>query len=851
MNVFLGALLDGWVWRMAWRESRTRRRRLLLFGSSIVLGIAALIAISSFRDQVLVAIEEQARTLLGADLVLAGRTRFGPEEEEVFRSVGGRQAREIDFSSMALFPASGGTRLVQVRAIEGEFPFYGELEAEPSESVSRWRSEGGALVEETLLAQFNSKIGDELKIGDLRLRITGRLRKVPGDSVVFATLAPRVYLRQVDLARANLLREGSLARYKVYFQLKDGKEAESVVKSLKPKLDQFRLGHTTVSRRKEDLGDSLENLSNFLSLVGFVALFLGGIGVASAIHTHVKEKLPGIAMLRCLGASSAQTFSIYLVQSLALGLIASVAGAALGLLIQLSLPRVLGDFLPVRVPFALGGWNLVKGMSIGFAFSVVFALLPLLEVRGASPLTALRLAAGAERGRRHRWETALVYLLILVASVLFAVTHSDKWRHGLGFIAGLAAAFALLTVVAWLLVWSVRRWMPASLPFAWRQGLSNLHRPNNRTTLLLLSLGLGTFVMLTLYLTQAILVKQVMSEGGAQRPNAVFFDIQPDQRDGMRELLRSQGVPLLDEAPIVTMRLAKLKARSIEDLLGDTNRSTARWALRREYRSTWRSQLSDAETLVSGVWHPAYEASREVTPVSLEEGIAKDLGVGLGDEITFDVQGIPLTTRVASLRRVDWRRVQPNFFVVFPPGVLESAPAFYVAVTRTASAQESAALQRAVVEKFPNVSAIDLTLVLNTLDSVLKKVSLAIRFMALFTVVTGLLVLAGAVLVSRHQRMRESILLRTLGASAAQIRRILLAEYASLGLLAALSAGLMSLAATWLLAHYVFRMAVTFQPLPIVTALVAVPVLTVVTGLLSSRGVATQPPMEILRQESI
>lgn len=851
MSTFARAILDSWVWRMAWRESRTRRRRLLLFGSSIVLGIAALIAISSFRDQVMSAIEDQARTLLGADLVLAGRTRFGAEEDALFRTMGGRQARETDFSSMALFPASAGTRLVQVRAIDVEFPFYGELEAEPADSVMRWKSEGGALVEETLMAQFSAKVGDEIRIGDLRLRVAGRLRKVPGDSLVFATLAPRVYLRQSDLPHANLLREGSLARYKVYFQLKDGESAEALVKSVKPRLDALRLGHTTVSRRKEDLGDSMENLSNFLSLVGFVALFLGGIGVASAIHTHVKEKLPGIAMLRCLGAGTAQTFSIYLVQAIALGVIASVAGALLGVVIQLLLPRVLGDFLSVRVPFALGGWNLLKGMAIGFAFSVVFALLPLLEVRRASPLTALRLAAGTERRPGRRWETGLVYLLILGASIGFAVTHTDKWRQGLGFVAGLVGAFALLTGVAHLLVVCVRRWTPEFLPFVWRQGLSNLHRPNNRTTLLLLSLGLGTFVLLTLYLTQSMLVGQLMREGGGTRPNAVFFDIQPDQRDGMRELLKSQGVPVLDEAPIVTMRLAKLKARTIEDLLSGTNRSIARWALRREYRSTWRSDLSDAETLISGVWHPAYDPAREVTPVSLEEGIARDLGLGLGDEITFDVQGVPLSTRVASLRRVDWRRVQPNFFVVFPPGVLESAPAFYVAVTRTASAQQSAALQRAVVEKFPNVSSIDLTLVLNTLDSILQKVSLAMRFMALFTVATGLLVLAGAILVSRHQRMRESILLRTLGASGAQIRRILVAEYVSLGLLAAVAAGAMSLAAAGLLAHYVFRISLSLHVLPILAALVVVPVLTVVTGLLSSRGVATQPPMEILRQESM
>jgi putative ABC transport system permease protein len=490
-------------------------------------------------------------------------------------------------------------------------------------------------------------------------------------------------------------------------------------------------------------------------------------------------------------------------------------------------------------------------MATGVLFSLVFALLPLLEVRHASPLLALRLASGTERPPGRLWETLAVYALIAAAATAFAVTHTDRWRQGVGFVAGLAGAFALLAGLARLLVLAVRRWTPRSLPFAWRQGLANLHRPNNRTTLLLLSLGLGTFVLLTLYLTQGMLIRQVLSEGGSGRPNAVFFDIQPDQRDGVRALLAAQGVPLLDEAPIVTMRLAGLKGRSIDEWLADTNRSVARWALRREYRSTWRDTLTDAESLVAGVWHPRYDPAREVVPVSVEEGIARELGLGLGDSISFDIQGVPMSARVASLRKVEWRRVQPNFFVVFPPGVLESAPAFYVAVTRTASPAQSAALQRAMVERFPNVSAIDLTLVLGTLDAVLRKVTLAIRFMALFTVATGLLVLAGAILVSRHQRMRESILLRTLGASAAQIRRVLVAEYASLGLLAALAAGLLALGGSGLLAHYVFRVAWSVDPLPVVLALGVVPSLTVLTGLLSSRGVATHPPMEILRQESM
>jgi putative ABC transport system permease protein len=850
MIAMIRALLRPWTWTMAWRESRQRRRRLALFGSSIVLGIAALTAIGSLRDQIDQSIEVQAKSLLGADLVLAGRSRFGVEEEALFRSIGGEQAREVDFSSMVIFPASRGTRLVQVRVIEGDFPFYGELESLPQGSLDRWRETGGALVEESLLAQFQAQVGDDLRVGDLSLKVVGRLQRVPGDSMAFATLAPRVYLRKSDLARGNLLREGSLARYKVYFRLAPGESAEAWAKQLKPELDRLRLGHTTVEKRQEDLGDSMENLANFLSLIGFVALLLGGIGVSSAIHTHIREKLPGVAMLRCLGASQTQTFSIYLAQAMALGVLASLVGVILGLATERVLPWVMGDFLQLKINSSLNLWRGLQGLLLGTVFCLIFALLPLLAVRRTSPLAALRLAAGSEGGRRVPWDAVAVYLLILFAAGTFAVQHTQKWRHGIGFALGLLVAFALLASLARGLMLAARGIAPRFLPFAGRQGVANLHRPNNRTTLLMLSLGLGTFVLLTLYLAQNTLLTQLIKDRGSDRPNTIFFDIQPDQQAGVTELLQSRGIPLMEQAPIVTMRLSKLKERTVDELLADTNRVVAKWALRREYRSTWRAELANSESLLVGSWHPPFDPSREFIPVSVEEGIARELGVGLGDELVFDLQGVPLSTRVASLRKVDWRRMQPNFFVVFPPGSLEGAPAFHVFVTRTKSAEESAEIQRSVVERFPNVSAIDLTLVLNTLDAILSKVSLALRFMALFTVATGLLVLAGAVLVSRHQRMKESVLLRTLGASRAQLQRILVWEYASLGFLAGSTGTILAIAASWALAHFVFRTSYLLSVVPILIAPLSVALLTVATGLLSSRTASELPPLELLREEA-
>jgi putative ABC transport system permease protein len=836
---------------MAWRDSRASRRKLLFFSFSIVLGIAALTAIGSLGSNLESAIEEQARSLLGADLVIASRQPFDAAEEKIFQEIGGEQSRETSFSSMILFTENWGTRLVQVRALEGGFPYYGRLETDPPEAAETFRRGDGALVEASLLTQFDAKVGDEIRVGGLKTRIVGRLLKVPGETIAFATIAPRVYLPMSALSGSGLLRAGSLARYRASFKLPPGVDADKLVQRLKPELDQNRLSHNTVEDRKRDLGRSMDNLYSFLNLVGFIALLLGGVGVASAIHVHVKQKLGTVAVLRCLGGSVAQTFSIYLAQGMALGVFGSVLGAALGITIQKALPRVLGDFIPFTFEIDTSWWAVGRAMSVGFAVCFLFALLPLLAVRKVSPLAAIRVSYEARSGRRD----PLVWAVsgALAAGVMgFALTQGRDWKVGIGFAGGLAIVFALLAATAKGLVFATRRFAPATLPFTVRQGIANLHRPNNRTLLLLLSLGLGTFLMTSLFLVQQTLLTQLLSSGSKDQPNAVLFDIQSDQREAVAELVRGLNLPVIDEAPIVTMRLASIKGRPVETMLSEKKgrEGPPRWMLRREYRCTYNDRLRDSEKLIAGQLHASVTNEMEIVPVSVEEGIARELEVGLGDEIVFDVQGVPITTRVASLREVDWRRVQPNFFVVFPLGVLEAAPTMHVLVTRVASSEESARLQRAVAKSFPTVSAIDLTLILQTLDSILGKISFVVQFMAMFTVITGLLVLIGALVTGRYQRIQESILLRTLGASRQQVFRVLLVEYLALGVLAALTGILLAIAAAWALSAFVFKMSFAPTALPLVGALLLVPALTVVTGFLMSRGVLNHPPLAILRAEA-
>jgi putative ABC transport system permease protein len=314
--------------------------------------------------------------------------------------------------------------------------------------------------------------------------------------------------------------------------------------------------------------------------------------------------------------------------------------------------------------------------------------------------------------------------------------------------------------------------------------------------------------------------------------------------------LKGLGLPVLEEAPIITMRLASIKGRPTDQLLNDKSVRGPGWALRREYRSTWRTQLTAGEELVAGRFAGSVPEGTTPIPVSLEDGIARELGVTLGDELVFDVQGILMTNRVESLRKVDWRQVRPNFFVVFPAGALEAAPSMHVLATHVANPDESARMQREMVKAFPNVSAIDLTLVLKTLDEIVGRVGMVVRFMALFTVVTGLVVLVGAILTGRWQRVQEGILLRTLGATRAQIQRILFAEYLFLGSLASIAGSLLAVGSSWALAVFAFKSTYSLQWLPVLVAWAGVTALTVVVGMLASRGVCDQPPLEILRREA-
>nr|WP_066829939.1 ABC transporter permease [Rufibacter ruber] len=834
---------------MAWRDSRRNRSRLFLFISSIILGIAALVAIFSFGHNLRRDIDQQAMSLIGADVTISSNRPVSPELQPLLDSLGDLRSEERSFASMVFFPRSQGTRLVQVRALQGGYPYYGKLETTPAEAGTSFQNGQQALVDKTVMLQFGAKVGDSLRVGNLSFEIAGILNKAPGQTGISATVAPAVYVPLRFLAQTGLDQKGSRINYRYYYKYNREVDLKALANKLEPRLEKELVNLETADSERENLGRSFEDLTSFLALVGFIALLLGSIGVASAIHVYMREKLPSIAILRCMGVSGRQAFLIYVIQILGIGLVGSVLGAALGTAVQLLLPQVLQDLLPVEVTVGVSWLAVGQGVLIGLVISLLFALLPLVSIRNISPLNTLRLSYENTSLLKDplKW---LVYALILLFIFGFTYLQTRQLKDSFYFTLGVLVAFLVLVGIAWALMWLVRRFFPTSWSYLWRQGLSNLFRPNNQTLILIISIGLGTAFICTLYFVQSILLNRITLSASENQPNMVLFDIQPAQREAVTRLTRAQGLPVIQQVPIVTMRVEEINGLTAEKVLADTTLEVSIRAFQREMRVTFRDSLTSSEKITQGTWRGKVAAPDDTVFVSLDQSYAERLKVEVGDTIIFNVQGALIPTVVGSLRKVDWNRIQTNFLVVFPTGVLEEAPQFHVLITRVPTAQASAAFQQKVVRQFPNISIIDLELILSVIDELLEKIGFVIRFMGAFSIMTGVVVLISSVLISKYQRMRESVLLRTMGASRKQIYAITALEYFFLGALAAGTGIVLSLAGSWALARFSFETEFSPQLLPVLVLFGLISTLTVVIGLFNSRGVVNRSPLEVLRAEA-
>ena len=843
---------------LAWRESRTARRRLLLYMSSISLGVGALVAIDSFASNTQRSVREQARSLLGGDMALSSRAAYTKPVLAALDSLRHEGVGVTDvtsFASMALVQRTGLTRLAQIQAVTPGYPFYGEILTNPAGEWAHLQEGRMALVDPSLLIALNAHVGDTLALGFARFIIAGTLVSVPGDVGVSTTIGPRVYIPARYLDETSLLMFGSRSERKTLLKLPAALPPSTFIYRFKNRLEKDQVRYRTAAETEFNLTQAIDQLRDFLSIIGLVALLLGGIGVASGVNAFVMRKIDTVAILRCLGATSRQVLTIYLLQAVVMGFLGAAIGALLGIGLQLGLPHVLKDFLPVDVTVTLEPVALLTGLLVGVWVSLVFALKPLIALRNVSPLQTLRREsdAAALRGAAFDPLRVLVALIIVLSVAALGIARAETPQQGLWFSAAIAGAVALLYGAAALLSASARTLVRPSWPFVLRQGVASLYRPGNQTRAVVLALGFGVFLMSTVYQVQDNLLRTVAVKLDASKANVLFFDVQDDQGAPLDSMIRANGYTISQRVPLVPMKIVAINSLSGGALLaGDTAKRHASpregWVLRREFRSTFRDSLMPSEKISAGRFPTGGSRLDGLPEVSLDADIAKGLRVGIHDTITWDVQGVRVKTRVTSLRTVNWTRFEPNFFAVFESRALAKAPRQFVILADVRGASAVARLQRDVITRFPNVASLDLTLVQQTIGRVLNKVTTAIRFMAALSLALGIPVLFSAVSATRRERLREGVLLKVLGATRRQVGRVMLAEYMLLGSLGSLAGVLLSVAGAWGLMHFVFKL--PFVPALVPAMLVAALMIAVAVsiGMLTGREVFRETPMAALRE---
>ncbi|WP_271393256.1 ABC transporter permease [Aequorivita sinensis] len=828
---------------MAWRDAKASRARLLLFMASIILGIAAVVSIQLFSQNLTDNIQRQSKSLMGADFRIDINEVPSERAQEIIDSLQ-PDASEVSFVSMVAFPKNDGTKLVRVRGLRGEFPFYGKLETEPVTASSSYKTSGGALVDATLMLQYNLQAGDSIKIGEITLPIAGALNAIPGNTAVSSSVAPLVIIPYRFIEATKLLQFGSRKRYEFFYNQPDT-DLVLLEEQLQPILEDENADLDTHISTSSRLGRRYDNVGSFLNLTAFIALLLGCVGIASSVNIYIKEKIKAIAVLKCLGASRKQSFLIFLIQIAGIGLLGGIIGTAIGVALQELFPIVLKEFLPFELTISISLQPLIIGVLLGVIMSVLFALLPLLRTWYVSPLEVLRVNGDTSKQSRKASIVAIAVIVLFLYS--FSYWLLRDWMFALAFIGGIMVTFGILSGIAIGAMKLVRTFFPKSAGFTTRQSLLNLFRPNNQTVVLLVAIGLGTFLMSTLYFTKDILLDKAEIGQTSESANLITLDVQPDQVREVVNTFKANGLQVLNNIPLVTMRMHSIKNELVNNLRTDSTAQIRGWVLNHEFRTTYRYNLIDSEEIVKGEWVPL-QKPREIVQISISENLAEDANVTIGDSIVFNVQGVLMPTVVKSIRKVDWANLQPNFTILFPSGVLEDAPQFYVLSTNAPTEASSAKLQRDLVSKFPNVSVIDLRQMFTVVEDILNKVSWIINFMAFFSILTGIIVLIGSVRTSKYQRIKESVLLRTLGAKSKQILTITALEYLFLGILGSLLGILLALISSLLLAVFVFQEPFTPSLIPILIFLPGISLLVLGIGLSNIREVLRSSPLEVLRK---
>ncbi len=832
-----------WILKMALKDAAKNRRRLIVYASSIIIGIASLVAIQSFRESLSRKIDLESKELLGADLVIRSRDALTKEELNLTTIIQGEKSYECSFATMLAFPKGKNSRLIFARGIEGTYPFYGKVETDPPVAMNTILQDNKVLVDKTVMLQLGIQVNDTIKLGQSNYVVAAAIIKTPGSTGIGATVAPPVYFPLKTLEATGLKKEGSRLVYRTYYKSNELPD-KATLKKLEDELYTKNIIVETVESRKAAMREVYAYLNNFLNLIGFISLLLGCIGIASSVSIYLKEKRKTIATLRCLGTSSRDIFKIFFTEVTIIGIIGSLIGVILGSALQPLLSYVLSDVLIVDVEFAISPNAMINGLITGALASILFTIEPLLSSKSVPPLSALNNSTGV----RKSWSVLIISRAAIISFVLlFSYLQLISLSAAALFTLSLIVILLVLAAVARLFMFLIKRGIKPRLPFVLKHGLSNIFRPNNQSTELTVTIGLGALMITFLFFVQSNLLKELSFADVNEQPNMILFDIQKDQLDAVKKLLSEEGMPIIQETPVIAMRLDEIKGRSRVEIKNDSTSEVPSHILEREWRTTYRDFLEPEEVLEKGEFI-GDASGLDYVPVTLEYRTAEQMGVSIGDEIKLDVQGVGITTRINSIIRIKRNKIQTSFNILFPKGVLERAPQFYAVVSRTKGEKQSALFQQKVVKRFANVSLVDLNGILDTVSDVIGKIRMVIQFMALFSMITGLIVLIASISNSRFQRIKDAVLLRTLGASKKQISRITLIEYLALGFVASFSGVLLGIIASWLVTWLVFGL--NFSVLWI-TALIMLTLIVLIIsfmGTFNNRSVTNASLMNLLKE---
>jgi putative ABC transport system permease protein len=844
---------------MLWREIRGSWSRLGFFFLCVGIGVAAIIALRSVVQNVRATLTSEARSLIGADLLLQS-TR--PIEGDVRSRIDALLASEatgttdlVETQTMAApvdGQGNGQVKLVELRGVEAAFPYYGTIELEGGGVFSHALVRNhGAVVQPELLIALGLRVGDALRLAGQTFEVRGAILRDRAQRGGIA-FGPRVYIDLADLLNTSLLGFGSRASYQLLARLPTPNPG-NVTAVLRNALRQDLVSVRSWQQLEDRIGRNLTTAENYLSLVGFVIVVLGGIGVWSVTRVIVQQKIRSVAILKCIGASSGRILAVYVLQVLVLALGGSLLGLAIATLSLSLVPVSLVESLGVSA-VAVTLSAAVQGTAVGLLVSLLFALVPLLEIRQVKPLLLLR-ADTSGVARRRNWQSWTAGAVISAALAVVAMWQADSVEAGLYVSGGLAAATALLYGASLLLV-RLTRPLANSRIFAVRHAVISLSRPGNQTRVVLMSVGLGCFFVLGVRALQENLLQELSTQVGENSPDFVLIDIQPDQV----ETIRALAAPYVRRPPRITplMRGRVMAVDGPRTSLPDRDAIRERGrGLGREFGLTFRTALESNERLVDGAFWTNGLASarlddRAETEVSVERETALEAGIDLGDRITFDVAGRPIVARVSSVRTVEWSDSQNGGFVfVLRPGTaVEQAAHNYVGFLQVIDdATVRGTLQREVVSTHPNVSVINVRDVIASIKDVVDNVTMGVTIVGVVTLLAGALVLVGAVAMTKFQRLYESAIYRTLGAGTRLVTAMVAVEYGLLGLLAGVLGGLGALGLSWVLAEQLLE--IEWQPAfsTVALGLLGTALLVGVVGVVASVDILLRKPLGTLRSE--